>query len=124
MKILIVTHGKLGLGLLDTAQMLIGTLTDVDYIEFEKNMGLEELENKLKYYFELNKNNKIFVLVDILGGTPFNAVSMFSYNNNDIKVIYGINLPTFIECYNLKEDNNFNDLKSLIEENTIGISEI
>lgn len=124
MKILIVTHGKLGLGLLDTAQMLIGTLIDVDCIEFEKNTGLEELESKLKKYFDLNKNYKILVLVDILGGTPFNVVSMYSYNNDNIKVIYGVNLPIFIECYNLKEDDNFNNLQNLIEETTIGISEI
>lgn len=124
MRILLVTHGKLGMGLLDTAQMLIGTLSDVDFIEFEKNMGLEELEEKLKNYFETTKTSKILVLVDILGGTPFNSVSMFSFNNDNIRVVYGINLPTFIECYNLKEDDTFDGLKDIMEETTIGISEI
>lgn len=127
MKFLLITHGKLAEGLLDSAKMLIGELNNVDYISFDEKMGIDELELSIRNYVQENKSDEILIFTDILGGTPFNVATLVTSEFNNITIIYGLNLPIFIECYINKDSYNLKDIKNFISTNaiqTLGISDL
>lgn len=127
MKFLLITHGKLAEGLLDSAKMLIGELNNVDYISFDEKMGIDELELSIKRYINENSLTEILIFTDILGGTPFNIATLTSSEYDNIAIIYGLNLPLFIECYMNKDSYNLKDIKNFISTNaiqTLGISDL
>lgn len=62
MNFLLITHGKLAEGLLDSAKMLIGKLNNVDYISFDEEMGIDELELSIRNYVQENKSDEILIL--------------------------------------------------------------
>ena len=103
MKFLLITHGNLAEGLLHSAKMLIGELKEVDFISFKETMGNEDLELLITNYINDNQSKELLIFTDILGGTPFNLSTLAAFEKNNIAILYGINLPTFIECYMNKD---------------------
>ncbi|MDO5695301.1 MAG: PTS sugar transporter subunit IIA [Eubacteriales bacterium] len=127
MKILLLTHGQLAEGLLHSVTMLIGTLSDVDFISFSESMGIEALTEDVREYLNNNNDESILIMTDIMGGTPFNVASMESYENERIAVFYGINLPLFVEAYMNKDMMTFEELVNYldgIKNETIGKSNL
>jgi len=127
MKFLLITHGNLAEGLLHSAKMLIGELKEVDFISFKETMGNEDLELLITNYINNNQSKELLIFTDILGGTPFNLSTLAAFEKNNIAILYGINLPTFIECYMNKDILTLDKMKKHILENasqTIGISDL
>lgn len=127
MKFLLITHGNLAEGLLHSAKMLIGELKEVDFISFKETMGNEDLELLITNYINDNQSKELLIFTDILGGTPFNLSTLAAFEKNNIAILYGINLPTFIECYMNKDILTLDKMKKHILVNasqTIGISDL
>ena len=111
-------------------KMLVGEQEHLDYVTFGEEMGSDELD---ELYGEkitgVSPDNQYLVLCDIKGGTPFNVVSRYSFKNEDVAVIYGMNLPILIEaivqCGN--PDIKLKDLAEYLQQqsgSTIGLSEL
>lgn len=68
-------------------------------------------------------------MCDIKGGTPFNVVSRYSFKNDNIAVIYGVNLPILIAAL-LEAQDEGATLVGLTESlqkqfsESIGVSEL
>lgn len=124
-KILVIAHGTLGKSIIDTSKMLIGNTEDVYSINFFENDGIQILEEKIKKFIKKNYNEDIIIFTDIMGGSPFNAVSIITHNHPQIKNFYGVNLPLFIEAVIQREKMNLNELSEFLEKNknnSLGIS--
>ncbi len=97
--IIICMHGKLGIEMLKTTELIIGKKKNIKAIEFLTGENVEHLIKKYKKKIKtLNTNNGIIFFVDIIGGSPFNAANKFLYNKkikNDI--ISGTNIPMLLE---------------------------
>ncbi len=95
-KILLVTHGRFGEELMNSAKMIIGEVDNIKAISLLPTHGHEEfkkiVEDQLK---ELGSN--VLVLTDILGGTPSNIVAILS-RENSIAALSGVNLNMLIEA--------------------------
>ena len=128
--ILITSHGGMAEGMMQSVKMLVGEQEHLDYVTFGEEMGSDELD---ELYGEkitgVSPDNQYLVLCDIKGGTPFNVVSRFSFKNEDVAVIYGMNLPILIEaivqCGN--PDIKLKDLAEYLQQqsgSTIGLSEL
>ena len=128
--ILITSHGGMAEGMMQSVKMLVGEQEHLDYVTFGEEMGSDELD---ELYGEkitgVSPDNQYLVLCDIKGGTPFNVVSRYSFKNEDVPVIYGINLPILIEaivqCGN--PDIKLKDLAEYLQQqsgSTIGLSEL
>ncbi|KGM46304.1 PTS sugar transporter subunit IIA [Neobacillus niacini] len=117
--ILVVTHGLMAEGIVQTAKMFTGEQENVDYLSFKEDMGQEELiellEEKMK---GIAKEEQLLIFCDILGGTPFNVSSRYSFNNENIAVFYGVNLPILVTAILSREGQNLNDLTSLLVESS------
>ena len=104
-RILITSHGTMAEGMAQSVRMLVGEQDHLDIVTFEEEMGAEELEERFRSVLgETSDDHQYLVFCDILGGTPFNVVSRFSYQNDNIAVIYGMNLPLVIEALMISGD--------------------
>ena len=128
--ILITSHGGMAEGMMQSVKMLVGEQEHLDYVTFGEEMGSDELD---ELYGEkitgVSPDNQYLVLCDIKGGMPFNVVSRYSFKNEDVAVIYGMNLPILIEaivqCGN--PDIKLKDLAEYLQQQsvtTIGLSEL
>ena len=126
MKFLIITHGRLAEGLIDAGKIILGEIKDTEIISFNDSMGIETLEEMITNHIS-NITDDLIIFTDLLGGTPFNATVMATENYKNIKIIYGINLPIFIECYMNKDNKTLEEIVNLIDEiknETIGTSNL
>ncbi|MFV0498422.1 MAG: PTS sugar transporter subunit IIA [Bacilli bacterium] len=123
MKIVIVTHGKFGIELLESAKMIIGQVSNMTAVAFTLDDSLESLKVKIENSIENEK--EILILTDIKGGTPFNVSYLLSTINSNIEVMYGVNLPLVLSVSTLMSSgvsefdsifDNYNDLIGKIEE--------
>lgn len=104
MKILLATHGNLGKGLLESYQMISGETENIKTVKLTKS-GIGDFREKLRNQLnELTVTEKVLVLCDLKGGTPYNESFMYSLENpGKIEVVTGVNLPMLIEIGFLAE---------------------
>ena len=93
-------------------------------------MGVDELEECFqKEIVDVSEKNQSLILCDLKGGTPFNTASRFSFKNENVAVMYGMNLPLVITA-SLEASEEGQTLKKLAESltaqltDTIGLSEL
>lgn len=112
MKILLATHGNLGEGLLDSYEMIAGKTENISTVKLTDS-GIGEFKEKLHNTLnELTATEKVLVLCDLKGGTPYNESFMYSLENPEkIEVVTGVNLPMLIEIgYLLGSDTSIGQL--------------
>lgn len=115
MKILIVTHGNLANGLLESYEMIVGDTSHIETLVLDED-GVGPFREKLKDRLdELTTNEEpVLVLCDLKGGTPFNETLMYSFEKPGmINIISGVNLPILAELSTL---TNEEDLTSKLNE--------
>jgi len=126
-EILLISHGLMAEGILDSMKMLIGEVNNVEKITFSVDMGIDELQEEVKAYLSSKKDKNFLIFTDLKGGTPFNVASILTHEIEGVKVFYGMNLPIVIEAVSLKDSVSFEDLIQHIEnsiEDSIGFSEL
>lgn len=126
--ILVVTHGKLAEGLVDSAKMLIGNPENVDFISFTREMGQDQLDDVVgEKLSKFGEGEQVLFLCDLLGGTPFKVCSKYSFKKENMSVFYGVNLPILIETIVAREGKTLEELTTLIDgasSETIGLSQM
>ena len=126
MKILLVSHGLMAEGIIDSLKMLIGEVDGLSHITFSRDMGVEELTKNISDYLDIHSGN-ILIFTDLLGGTPFNVSSVLTQGREDVKVFYGMNLPIIIEAASMKDTLEFKELNNHIDGivvESLGFSEL
>lgn len=98
MKLLLVTHGKLAEGLLSSYRMIVGrtenilslSLTDEGIGKFSKQLN--------KQLDEIVQEEKVLILCDMKGGTPYNESLKYYFSHLEkIRIVSGVNLPMLME---------------------------
>ena len=80
-------------GMVQSVKMLIGEQEHLEAITFAEDMGADQLEEVFQERLAAaGPDEQWLVFCDLKGGTPFNVVSKCSFKNDDIAVIYGMNL--------------------------------
>lgn len=107
MKIVIATHGNLGEGLLESYNMIAGETSSIHVVKLTESGIGEFKENLHNTLDELTATEKVLVLCDLKGGTPYNESFMYSLEKpGKIEVVTGVNLPMLIEVGFLAETAN------------------
>lgn len=117
--VIIATHGKAGTGLLETTEMLIGTQENVASIDFVTGENADSLVNKYqkKIQGELSHCDHFLFLVDVWGGSPFNAANRVAEGNANMDVVAGVNVPMLVEVFMARDDDpNLEELVSIALE--------
>ncbi|MGG5318459.1 mannose/fructose/sorbose PTS transporter subunit IIA [Enterococcus sp. AZ072] len=98
MSVIIVSgHGDFSLGLLDAFEMVFGTDEKIKAIPFKKGEGIPQLQEKYHEQLRLFPEEEILFLVDIYGGTPYNAATQLIFGQENCDVVTGVNLPMLLE---------------------------
>lgn len=114
-KILILTHGEWGKYLIESAKMIVGDTSRIDFLPLYPQETLEEFTEKVERKVEELENDVIF-LTDISGGTTSNVAMRIAYRNGQ-KVISGLSAPLLFETINaLDEIDNEGVIDEVLEE--------
>lgn len=94
--LVIAAHGEMAPALLASAEMIAGPSENVKAITFTTSEGPDDLLAKYeKAYQDLGPD--VLFLVDLYGGSPFNAAARFAAAHPGTDVVTGVNLPMLIE---------------------------
>ncbi len=92
--VVIVTHGSLADALLNTAELIMGKQEQVKAVAFESGQAVADLQSRImKAVTQVDSGQGTLILVDILGGSPYNASAMLMLEQVKTEVISGVNLP-------------------------------
>lgn len=115
--VIAVSHASLASGVYSAIKMIAGEFDNIRIEEFKDNDSLEAFDKKLQIaYDELNEKYKnIFVLADLAGGTPFNRAVMTLGENENVRVIGGLNFASLYTAINSDGDDIDETLEDIIE---------
>ena len=105
--VLLVTHGTLAASFLETLKLVLG---DPDAVE-ALGLAAEESDDALERRIEeclgrMDPGEKgALVLVDMLGGTPFN-VAMRLASRRNLRVVTGASLPMVFKALTVREGDD------------------
>ena len=113
--VVITTHGHAAKALLATAEMIIGAQDNVRCVDFVPGENGEVLAGKIRAAAaELDTSGGLLLLVDLWGGTPFNASSGIAHDDANTEVVTGVNVPMLVSVLMEREDvNDLNELAAL-----------
>jgi len=96
--VVIVTHGSLAGALLGTVELIMGKQEQVKAVAFESGQAVADLQMRIiQAVAQVDTGKGALILVDILGGSPYNASAMLMMEQPKIEMIVGVNLPMLFE---------------------------
>ncbi len=100
--VLIVTHGRLGRDLLDTAMQMLGSLSlCADVLEVSGQQDPEALRAEAAQRLRtLERGQGVLVLTDAYGSTPSNIAVAATRGGGRHRVVAGLNLPMLVRVFN------------------------
>ena len=111
--VLVVSHGPLAASIVSSAEMIAGKVSDerLQTLMLELGADVDSFYKKMNELTEslLEKNEKVIILTDLLGGTPNNTALKIAIENDRVSVITGYNLMLLIEVFSSIDhelDNN------------------
>lgn len=111
-KYLVATHGEMAKGMKSTIKLLAGDRSDIQFLSFYCNE--EDAAQKLKEFFEKNKDCEIIAFTDLLGGSVNKEV--LNFISNKVHVIAGFNMAVVLEVIlSMEETVESNRLEEIIQ---------
>ena len=109
--IVVATHGEFGKELVATLQMILGESEGIKSLFLLPSESLESFKAKLEETLKKvdPKNHGALVLVDMVGGTPFN-VALLAAQTHKLQIVTGVNLPMLIKVATSQDAKNLENL--------------
>lgn len=95
--IIITGHGNFGSGLKSSLDLIVGNFDFVKVVDFTEEKSPDILKKEIVNHID-DRDRKIYIFTDLVGGTPFKVSSELTLKYSNIEVICGTNLPMLIEC--------------------------
>lgn len=124
--IIITGHGTFATGISSALELLTGHQDFLAAVDFKQDHSEEQLQENLKAALEAFSGcEQILVLCDILGGSPFKNAVTLSFEDDRVRVLYGVNLGMAVELAMRCMMGQTADIDALADELTgIGRSQI
>lgn len=106
--VIVITHGCSGAALCDTVQMIIGEQQQLFSLDFLPGENVESILHKIN---ALSLEKPGLMLVDFLGGSPFNAAALYFQRTASGDVVSGVNIPMLLNV--LMERDEVSDISQL-----------
>ena len=115
--IAVISHGALCEGILDSVSMVAGKMEQTESVSLKPGVSPDTYRAKLKETIErLDTGDGVLVLVDLMGGTPFNTICMLSEELN-VHIVTGMNLAMLITAsLQRAEDVTLDELAMMVEQ--------
>ena len=96
--VVIVTHGSLASALLATVEVIMGKQEQIKTVAFEVGQAVVDLQARIaQAVTQVDSGHGTLILVDILGGSPYNASAMLVLEQEKLEMITGVNVPMLFE---------------------------
>ncbi len=123
--ILLLSHGKMAEGLLDSAKLFFGEIEKIKALCLLESDAVEEFDKKIiEALEELDEGTGVITLCDLYGGSPANRCVYVIRAGHKMRVVTGMNLAMLIELLGMRlsiESAEDIDLIHLIEAATESI---
>ncbi len=114
--LILLSHGPMATGIAETACMLISEQPNFAAFGLETSDTLEDYMKAVREAYELFEENAVF-MVDLLGGTPCNQLSMWMLQEKaELHAISGLSLPMVIEAGTIREEFSGKELLKQLQE--------
>ncbi|OPJ56152.1 PTS system mannose-specific EIIAB component [Clostridium chromiireducens] len=111
--VIVGTHGMFSEEILKSAEMIFGGQENVASVTFKPGEGVDNLVEKYnKVINELDSKDGVLFMVDLFGGSPFNAASIIAMKHENMEIVTGVNLPMILEVLGSRD---FSSLSELLE---------
>lgn len=101
--ILIVTHGEMANGLMDSLSLIMGEQEACQTLGLKHGDDIGEFNEKIQAGIcQLDTGDGVLVLVDLFSASPYNqaALSFNQLKDHRYRLVSGVNLPMIIEAFN------------------------
>lgn len=96
--IIVTGHGHFASGISSTLELIGGKQNDYGYVDFTEGEDIEILrENIQKQANKMKSCEKILILCDMDGGSPYKAALLYSMQNENVEIVSGINFPFLLD---------------------------
>lgn len=115
--LIISTHGKFSEELVKSSEMIFGSQTNVGVVTFKPGEGTDNLIEKYNNLIdnELDCKDGVLFMVDLFGGSPFNAASVLALKNHNMEIVSGVNLPMLLEVFGSRDFSSLSELVSIAQ---------
>ncbi len=116
--LIVATHGEMSREIVNLTKMVLGESENLEYVTFLPGEGPENLIEKYEGIIErLGKNEGTMFLVDLFGGSPYNAACRVAAENEGMDVITGVNVPMLLELLEARDETeNMEELREIAKE--------
>ncbi|MBW9172240.1 mannose/fructose/sorbose PTS transporter subunit IIA [Clostridium estertheticum] len=124
--IILATHGKVSEEILKLTESILGKQRNVATITYLPGEGADDL---MKKYEDVIKSLwcqvGVLFMVDLFGGSPFNAASRIAANGKNMDIITGVNIPMLLGVFSAREDSTVDELAAIaISTGQLGIKSL
>ena len=126
--ILVLSHGNLSKGIVESGKMIVGTNEKVDYLGLYEGDNIDEFYDRTAEKIqELDDGDGVVVFSDLYGASPFKATAYCVKKLPEVKYrsISGVNFSMFIESVLVRESMNLDELvDQIMDTGKTGIKEL
>lgn len=94
----VITHGSLACSLKEVTENLGVHSTGLMCFS-NQEMDLEEIEISIQKLISQNKPQKTVLFVDLMGGSCWLSANKIKYNQENVTIISGVNIPMLVSFY-------------------------
>ena len=103
MHLILAGHGKLAQEIVNSANMVFGQMDQLDVVTFLPGENTETLKRKYQEIIDqCPEDEEILFLVDLFGGSPYNAAFEIVMGQKRMDVITGLSLPMLIDAAGIR----------------------
>ncbi|MDA1477329.1 mannose/fructose/sorbose PTS transporter subunit IIA [Bacillus changyiensis] len=115
--VIISGHGHFPTALKESSGMIFGEEDSLLAVPFFKGEGVQTLQEKFDETLKLiPKESEVLFLVDIYGGTPYNAAAPYILKGQKMDMATGVNLPILLEVLSLREHLSLKELLNKLKK--------
>ncbi|MFC1746342.1 PTS sugar transporter subunit IIA [Candidatus Riflebacteria bacterium] len=119
--IIVVCHGTVASSLVNSARLFFGELQDVEAVDYDLDDGVCHLKSRIESIISEMEKEKVFILTDLLGGSPTNICIDLLKKNQNLELFMGVNLPMVLEIlFHCRKDAKKVDYDKILEQTVLG----
>lgn len=104
MKMILAAHGRYAQEVLGSANMVYGEIKGLGTVTFLPGENVETLKGKYQEILSgFDPDEEVLFLVDLFGGSPYNAAFETAALEERMDVITGLSLPMLLEAAEIRE---------------------
>lgn len=115
--VVVVTHSHMAAELCRAAEMILGPLNAVIAVNIEPETSVDEARNRVFDAFNEagSDGDGVLIMTDLFGGTPTN-ISAELFEEGNVEILTGVNLPMLLKCASLRLTCDLEDLAVQLAE--------